>query len=241
MARILKEEAYNAKRGEILDFAAGLVYSKGYEQMTIQDVLDGLHISRGALYHYFVSKQALLEALVERMGKTAAQTVLPILQDPHLSALEKFRRYFEASAQWKNVQKELIVGLIRTWYTDGNTLLRDKMSAETMKQTPLILEPMIRQGIREGVFTTRFPGQAAQIIAGLSLIFSDTIMGLILSPPADGAAQPDLPTTLNAHFEAYFDAIERILGAPAGSLKAFDGEVFTAWSDVSTPEPASKS
>lgn len=56
MARIVKEEAYNAKRNEILDIALSLVYSKGYEQMTIQDILDGLHISRGALYHYFDSK-----------------------------------------------------------------------------------------------------------------------------------------------------------------------------------------
>ena len=50
MARIFKEEEFNAKRNEILDFSLGLVYSKGYAQMTIQDILDGLHISRGALY-----------------------------------------------------------------------------------------------------------------------------------------------------------------------------------------------
>lgn len=53
MARLVKEEEYNAKRNEILDIALSLVYSKGYEQMTIQDILDGLHISRGAFYHYF--------------------------------------------------------------------------------------------------------------------------------------------------------------------------------------------
>jgi len=69
MARIVKEEEYNAKRNEILDMALSLIYSQGYEQMAIQDILDGLHISRGALYHYFDSKQALLDALVDRMGK----------------------------------------------------------------------------------------------------------------------------------------------------------------------------
>jgi AcrR family transcriptional regulator len=127
MARIFKEEEYNAKRNEILDFSLSLVYSKGYAQMTIQDILDGLHISRGALYHYFDSKQALLEALVDRMGKAAVEAFLPILQDPHLSALQKFRRYFEASAQWKNAGKSLIINGLRMWYTEENVIFRQKM------------------------------------------------------------------------------------------------------------------
>src|SRR5260370_2930142 len=97
MARIVKEEAYNAKRNEILDIALSLVYSKGYEQTTIQDILDGLHISRGAFYHYFDSKQALLDALVDRMANHAQHTLLPIVQDPHLPALQQFRRSFAPS------------------------------------------------------------------------------------------------------------------------------------------------
>jgi hypothetical protein len=48
MSRTVNEEAYDAKRNEILDFAQALIYSKGHERMTIQDLLDGLRISRGA-------------------------------------------------------------------------------------------------------------------------------------------------------------------------------------------------
>ena len=47
MARTVNEGEYNAKRGEILDVALRLVYSKGYQEMSIQDILDGLGISRG--------------------------------------------------------------------------------------------------------------------------------------------------------------------------------------------------
>ena len=101
MARILKEAEYNAKRNEILDYTMSLVYSKGYAQMTIQDILDGLHISRGAFYHYFDSKQALLEALVMRMAAAAVKEFQPILQDQNLTALQKFRGFFETSVRWK--------------------------------------------------------------------------------------------------------------------------------------------
>jgi AcrR family transcriptional regulator len=240
MARIFKEEEYNAKRNEILDFAWSLVYSKGYEQMTTQDIIDGLHISRGALYHYFSSKEDLVEALVNRAGKAAFETFLPTLQDPHLSALQKFQKYLEASASWKNGQKELIINLLRTWYSDGNTLIRHKMSAESLKYTPLIFEPIIRQGIEEKVFTTLFPAQTAQFITGLALIFSDQLVELMLAPPRDRASRQELETSLDASFDAYFDTIERILGAPAGSLKTFDTAVFKEWLAAPQPEPTSE-
>jgi len=214
MARLVKEEAYNAKRNEILDIALSLVYSKGYEQMTIQDILDGLHISRGALYHYFDSKQAL----VDRMGKEAQQTLLPIVQDPDLSTLQKFRRYFEASARWKTNQKTLIISLLRMWYTDENAFIRQKMTSESLKSTAHLLEPIIRQGIEEKVFTTRFPEQVAVIVAGVALSLMDTIIGLLLSPRPDQATFQQAEITL----DAYVDTIERIVGAPSGSLNIFE-------------------
>ena len=40
MPRSVKEEEYAIRRNQILDVAQRLVYSKGYGQMTIQDILD---------------------------------------------------------------------------------------------------------------------------------------------------------------------------------------------------------
>jgi AcrR family transcriptional regulator len=232
MARILKEAEYNAKRNEILDYALGLVYSKGYARMTIQDILDGLQISRGALYHYFDSKEALLEALVNRMGRTAVDAFLPILQDKHLTAIQKFRRYFEASAQWKSAGKAVILGMLRTWYTDDNTIVRQKMSAQSIKGTASILEPIIRQGMQEGVFSTRYPEQVAETIAGIAYGMADSMVGLMIADETAPVTLQKLETLL----EAYFDTVERILGAPAGSLKAFDASAFEEWLEVAYPE-----
>src|SRR5262249_1284739 len=146
-------------RSEILDAAERLIYSKGYERMSIQDILDALQISKGAFYHYFDSKQAVLEALVDRMGNVAAQEIWPIVEDPELSALEKFRRYCEASARWKIHNKPLLMSLLRMWYSDENVRIRQKMTAGSMDHMTRILTPIIRQGIAEKVFTTRFPDQ----------------------------------------------------------------------------------
>jgi TetR/AcrR family transcriptional regulator, transcriptional repressor for nem operon len=236
MARTVKEQEYAEKRNDILDAAVRLVYSKGYERMTIQDIQSDLQISSGAFYHYFDSKQALLEALVERMGSLATQAIVPILQDPDLSAIQKFQRYFEASAQWKNASRTLIISSLRKWYSDENAVIRQKMTSLSLKGTPLILEPIIRQGIEEKVFTTRYPEQIAKIIAGVALIIADDLIDLMLSPHPDPAALQKTELIM----DAYFDTIERILGAPAGSLKSFDADTFKDWFVELEPEPASK-
>ncbi len=225
MARPLKEDEYNARRNEILDMARHLIYTKGYEQMTIQDLLDGLHVSKGGLYHYFASKEALLAALVERMGQEGVQNLLPVMQDANLTAIQKFRRFLETSAQGKAAQKELITSFMRLWYSEENASIRHKMEAEARKHMAGVFEPIIRQGIAEGTFTTRHPKQVAVIIAGISLSLSDSIIGLLLSPRLDQAAIQELEDTL----DAYIDTVERVLGAPAGSLHAFAPGVFDDW------------
>src|SRR5215475_13913053 len=113
MARSVNEKEYALKRNQILDETQRLIYTKGYEQMAIQDILGELQISKGAFYHYFDSKPALLEALIERMQDEAEQLLLPIVQDPHLGALEKLQRYFDAGVRWKTARKALLVELLR--------------------------------------------------------------------------------------------------------------------------------
>src|SRR5512136_2174315 len=126
MARVVKADEHAVKRKEILDAAQRLVFTKGYEQMSIQDIVETLQISKGAFYHYFGSKPALLDGLVEAMVDEAEVMLDPIVAEPHLSAIDKFQRYFAAAGRWKTEQKEFILTLLRIWYTDQNTIVRQK-------------------------------------------------------------------------------------------------------------------
>ncbi len=173
MARIVKE--HSVRRNEILDVAQRLVYTKGYEQMTIQDILDDLQISKGAFYHYFDSKQALLEALIERMLDQGIQLILPIVQNPHLPALEKLQSYFATIARWRTAQKAFFLSLLRVWYNDDNAIVRQKMrSTIVIKGITSLLTGIIRQGIQEGVFTTSYPDQVGEVIVSLGFDFQET-------------------------------------------------------------------
>src|SRR5215469_10592258 len=120
MARIVK--AHAVRRNEILDVAGGLISTKGYEQMTIQDILDSLQISKGAFYHYFDSKRALLEAIIERMQHEVEQILLPIVHDRELPALEKLHRFSVTISRWKTARKDFFLALLHVWYRDDNAI-----------------------------------------------------------------------------------------------------------------------
>nr|HET6903422.1 TetR/AcrR family transcriptional regulator [Ktedonobacteraceae bacterium] len=222
MARVVKEEEYVEKRNEILAVAKRLVYSKGYEQMTIQDMLDELQISKGAFYHYFGSKQALLEALIESMLDEAERLLIPIVHDAHRSALEKFQGFFGTLFRWKTAQKTFLLTLLRVWYADDNAIVREKARATAVKHNAPLLTVIIRQGIEEGVMMTSYPEQVGEVILSLGYDLSDTLGRLLLSFEPSSEAWQHVNSTVGA----YTDALERILGVSTGALSPIDAETI---------------
>lgn len=223
MVRIVKEPG--TRRNEILDVAQRLVYTRGYEQMAIQDILDELQIAKGTFYHYFNSKQAMLEALIERLTEQAIDVLDPIVYDAQLSALEKFRQFFDTSVRWKTQRKAFLRAVLRVWYTDENVLVREKSNTVAMQQIVPLLTVIIKQGVEEGVLTTPFPEQVGKIIMELFLGLGVSLAQLILQPETDHETLQRIETVVNV----YTDALERVLGAPTGSLHLMDIEVFNEW------------
>jgi AcrR family transcriptional regulator len=225
MARSVNEKEYALKRNEILDITLRLIYTKGYEQMAIQDILDELQISKGAFYHYFDSKPALLEALIERMQQEALQVLTPIVREPDLPAIAKLQRYFDTAGQWKAAHKTFVIEMLRVWYTDHNAIVRQKMWATLSKHAMPLVTEIFQQGIREGVFTIPFPDQISAIFLSFIHGLGDGFAELLLSSDAHG----DQLQRAERLVAAYNDALERLLGAPAGSVQLIDAEALRQW------------
>jgi AcrR family transcriptional regulator len=64
MART-RSENYDDIQGGILSAACGLFAQQGYMRASIADLADACKLSRGALYHYFDSKEAILYAILD--------------------------------------------------------------------------------------------------------------------------------------------------------------------------------
>jgi TetR/AcrR family transcriptional regulator, transcriptional repressor for nem operon len=225
MPRVVIKKEYAVKRNEILETAQRLVYTTGYEQMSIQDILDELKISKGAFYHYFDSKLALLDGLMERMMDDAEQVLQPIVEAKDLPAIEKLRHYFAAGSRWKTDRKSFMLDLLHVWYTDSNALVRQRQGDAAIQRIGPMLAEIVRQGITEGVFTTRYPDQIGNMIWGLAQGIENDMADLLLSetPPVDALQR------LEAIIGAYSDTIERILGAPSGSLPLADIAMLKEW------------
>jgi hypothetical protein len=85
---------------------------------------------------------------------------------------------------------------------------------------------IIYQGTQEGVFTAPYPEYASQVIINLVQPLGDTFAQMLLSEEAkhDHALQK-----ANVLVAAYNDAVERILGAPKGSIHLMDAEALKEW------------
>jgi AcrR family transcriptional regulator len=231
MPRTLNPVAHAIKRDAYLDVGERLIRTQGYEQMTVQDVLDDLGSSKGAFYHYFDSKAALLAAVIERMVETATATVEPVAADPQMPALQKLEGVFSGIAQWKgeqpDLQPEVLFALMRTWFSDENTIVRERLRRSTaMRLTPLLVA-IVRQGQAEGTFSVSSAEGAAGVLVALVLGLNETATQLFLDRQDDLVLLKDVERRLRAYVEAF----ERVLGLPARSLAIGDQAALRRWFD----------
>ena len=111
----------------------------------------------------------MLEALIEQMRQEAEPIILPIINDPDLPALDKLHRFFDTAARWKTARKDYISFAGARWYADENAIVRQKIQTSQIKWATPLLDKIIRQGVREGVFNTAFPDQIGELV--LSLLY----------------------------------------------------------------------
>src|SRR6202011_2722692 len=167
MPRTVNTTLHTIRRDAFLDVAQRLVQSKGYEAMSIQDVLNELEASKGAFYHYFDSKQALLEAVIERLADAALGEMAPVLADPEIPALRKLEKVFAGIARYKAERKELVLAIIEVWNSDGNAIVREKLRRLTASLMVPLLSAVVKQGVDEGALNVASPAETAVVFVSL--------------------------------------------------------------------------
>lgn len=225
MARTLDPEAHAIKRDTFLDAAQRLIQLKGYEQASVQDILREANTSKGAFYHYFDSKGALLDGVVARMVEGALVSVQPIVDDPDLPATDKLRALFAGIAAFKTARKELLLGLIEVWLSDHNALMREKFRRVVVERLTPIMAAIIRQGQAERVFAVTSPDEAARVFVSFILSLNESTTALFVARQAGRISLDDVRRALDAQVEA----MERILGASSGTITLVDESVIQEW------------
>ena len=225
MARTVNSTLHMVRRDAFLDVAQRLVQTKGYEAMSIQDVLDQLEASKGAFYHYFDSKQALLEAVVERFADGAMAALAPVLNDPRLPALKKLERVFAGIASFKAEQKDLTLAIIEVWNSDGNAIVREKVRRLSERIMIPLFTSVLKQGLDEGTLHVDSPDDTAKVLVALMLGFQLQATDLFIARQAGSITFEVVQRAVAANTKAF----ERILGVHEGSLTLTDQKTLRFW------------
>jgi len=225
MARTVNATLHTVRREAFLEVAQRLIQTKGYEAMSIQDVLNELEASKGAFYHYFDSKQALLEAVIERIADAGLLTVAPILADPNLPALRKLEKVFAGIARFKAEQKDLVLAIMEVWKSDGNAVVREKLRRLTASRMLPLLSTVVRQGVDEGTFNVASPAETTRVLMSLMQGFQEIAMDLFMARQAGTIAFDEAHRSIASFTEAF----ERILGVPKRSVTLADEATLRFW------------
>jgi AcrR family transcriptional regulator len=225
MARTLDPTSHALRRDAFIGVGQRLIQTTGYEQFSVQDVLDEVGASKGAFYHYFDSKDALLDAVVDQMADGATVALEPMFADPALSAVQKLERLFGGLARFKAERKELVLAVMRVWLSDDNAIVREKLRRLVSARLVPWLDRIIRQGIDEGVFSSRYPEELPRVLASLVQGMSELAGELWVARQLGTISFEEVAHT----FDAYGEAFERVVGARPGSLSFLDEPSLRIW------------
>ena len=225
MARTRDPQAHALRRDAFVEAAQRLMQARGFEQMSIQDVLDEVGSSRGAFYHYFDSKSALLEAVVERMVDVITEAVEPVVTDPDLPAPQKLQRVFTDISDWKMDRKDLLEAFMAAWLSDENALVRERFRRHTAVRLTPLLARILRQGKAEGTLSVGSPDHTAVVFVSLVLGANELASQLLVARRAGSVTFEDVERT----FAAVIEAFERLVGLPAGSWPLPDPAIISYW------------
>ena len=220
MARTVNERDHAARRDAILTAAYRLIATKGYQQMTVQDLLDDLAISKGAFYHYFDSKPALLDAFIDRVIEAYEDQLAPITADAGQPPLDRLRRSLVVLAGAKICDRAFLSAL-RVLYSDDNAVVMQRSRAVGIRRFAPLLAPILAQGAADGVFRVARPEPVAAALVTIVQDLVDAAGRLLL----DHADWP----TVDAVVSVYTEIVERTLGVPPGSVEMLDRRLLEQW------------
>ena len=159
----------------ILDTAARLFARQGYDQTSLQDIIDATHLSKGAIYHHFTSKLDILLRIADQIATVNADTLGEIRDRKGLTGAEKLRELFRV-AVLQDYQQQLL-GLMPC-LLDNPQFLAMLVRSVLDDAAPHYVQPILEEGVADGSIRTDSPRELAQAL----LLLTDLWVAPILQP-----------------------------------------------------------
>ena len=130
------------RKEEILNTAERLFNEKGYNNVTVTDIINEIDVVKGTFYHYFKNKEEVKNILIDRYLDKEIKNMTTILNNKALTTIDKI--------------KEMVYEIISLMHRE-ETLMHDVKNLDGEIFIKIICErierfkPLIRQVLDEGI------------------------------------------------------------------------------------------
>ena len=152
---------HDEKKQKLIEMAFHLFMKDGYENTSIQDIMNVAQISKGAMYHYFACKEDILDAVLNYIIDLDEKWSKPILDNATLRPLEKLAAVMSV----KPMRNAPEVNKATEYMLQRQDSIFDYRARELSKRRTIpSLTALIKEGIEAGDFHTQYPEEMAVFI-----------------------------------------------------------------------------
>lgn len=195
----------NKKYDQILDALQQLLEEKQIQSISVSDIAKKAGIGKGSIYYYFPSKDAIVDALIQRNYEKPLETAKTLAQQTDIAPFTRMAMIFQAcrtsSAAFTTNQAEVAQSSIQ-----DQAFLRLKYMNHLIGELKPALTAIIQQSIDAGEISFEYPDALAEITL------------IVLAVKLDNAFIMSTPEESERTIKGLISLLEKGTGAPLGAL-----------------------
>lgn len=193
------------KSEKILDALQQLLEEKSIQYISVSEIASKAGIGKGSIYYYFSSKDAILEALIERSYEQPIETAKNLAKQTTISPFTRMAMIYQAC---RNSSSEFLSQRKTSTPKSAQeqAYIHQKYLTHLISELKPALTEIIQQGIDNGEIHFDYPSALAEI----SLI--------VLSIKLDNTIAPSSPEEIEDTICGWISLLEKGTGNPVGSL-----------------------
>lgn len=197
----------NKKYNKILDALHILLEDRTIQNISVSDIAQKAGMGKGSIYYYFPSKEAILDALIERNYKEPLQTAKNLANRTEISPFTRMAMILQAcrSSSTAFLNQDSMTGNAGVNIQDFAFLHQKYMNYLIAELKPALTE-IIKQGIASGEIHFEYPGALAEIVL---IVLAVKLNNTFLSATAEDSEET---------IRGLVALLERGTGVPPGTL-----------------------